>query len=60
MGVKARHVKNYYQNLLLPESKKDNSIDHQKTEVDEANNKSMVDSVDVPEKWKSQIEKVIT
>ncbi|KAK1421256.1 hypothetical protein QVD17_23448 [Tagetes erecta] len=57
VGVKARHVKNYYQNLLLPESKKDNSVDHQKTEVDEANNKSTVDSVDVPEKWKSQIEK---
>ncbi|KAI7751215.1 hypothetical protein M8C21_021284 [Ambrosia artemisiifolia] len=57
VGVKARHIKNYYQNLLLPDNKKDNSDDHQKAEVDEANNKSTVDSIDVPEKWKLQIEK---
>ncbi|KAJ0558301.1 putative Rab-GTPase-TBC domain-containing protein [Helianthus annuus] len=54
VGVKARHIKNYYQNLLLPNS---NNDDHQKSEVEEANNKSTVDSVDVPEKWKLQIEK---
>ncbi|XP_076934320.1 uncharacterized protein LOC143600547 [Bidens hawaiensis] len=57
VGVKARHIKNYYQNLLLSDNKKDNSVDHQKSEVDEANSKSTVDPVDVPEKWKLQIEK---
>ncbi|KAL8210665.1 hypothetical protein R6Q57_005102 [Mikania cordata] len=57
VGVKARHIKDYYQNLLLPDSKKDNNIDHEKSEVDEANSKPMIDSVDVPEKWKLQIEK---
>ncbi|KAM0069051.1 putative Rab-GTPase-TBC domain-containing protein [Helianthus debilis subsp. tardiflorus] len=57
VGVKARHIKNYYQNLLLPNSKKDNNDDHQKSEGEEANNNSTVDSVDVPEKWKLQIEK---
>ncbi|KAD5961985.1 hypothetical protein E3N88_13458 [Mikania micrantha] len=57
VGVKARHIKDYYQNLLLPDSKKDNNIDHEKSEVDEANGKTMIDSVDVPEKWKLQIEK---
>ncbi|KAI3705176.1 hypothetical protein L1987_75410 [Smallanthus sonchifolius] len=57
VGVKARHIKNYYQNLLLPDSKKDNNVDHQESEGDEANNKSTVDSVGVPEKWKLQIEK---
>ncbi|XP_076898187.1 uncharacterized protein LOC143551692 isoform X2 [Bidens hawaiensis] len=57
VGVKAWHIKNYYQSLLLSDNKKDNSIDHQKSEVDEANSKSTVDPVDVPEKWKLQIEK---
>lgn len=57
VGVKARRIKNYYQNLLLhPDGKNDNNVDHQKSEVDEAN-KSTIDSVDVPEKWKGQIEK---
>ncbi|KAK9050051.1 hypothetical protein SSX86_030980, partial [Deinandra increscens subsp. villosa] len=57
VGVKSRHVKNYYQNLLLPDNKKENGVDHQKSDGDEANNKSTLDSVDVPEKWKLQIEK---
>ncbi|XP_076900118.1 uncharacterized protein LOC143554164 [Bidens hawaiensis] len=61
VGVKARHVKNYYQNLLLRDSKTDNGVDHKKSEVDEANNNNnnstTIDSVDVPEKWKLQIEK---
>ncbi|KAI3799763.1 hypothetical protein L1987_35073 [Smallanthus sonchifolius] len=57
VGVKARHIKNYYQNLLLRDSKNDNSVDHQKSEVDEANNNPITDSVYVPEKWKLQIEK---
>ncbi|KAF5770818.1 putative Rab-GTPase-TBC domain-containing protein [Helianthus annuus] len=58
VGVKARHVKNYYQNLLLRGSKNDNSVDNQGSEVDEANNiNPTTDSVHVPEKWKLQIEK---
>ncbi|KAJ0808544.1 putative spermidine synthase [Helianthus annuus] len=43
VGVKARHVKNYYENLLLHDSKNDNSVDHQRSEVDEANNNNSVD-----------------
>ncbi|XP_071734552.1 uncharacterized protein [Rutidosis leptorrhynchoides] len=58
VGVKARHVKNYYQNLLHPGNKNDNSLDHQSLEVDdEPNKESQIDMVDVPEKWKGQIEK---
>ncbi|KAI7752698.1 hypothetical protein M8C21_029231 [Ambrosia artemisiifolia] len=57
VGVKARHIKNYYQNLLLRNSKKDNGVDHQGSDVDEANNNPTTDSVYVPEKWKLQIEK---
>ncbi|GJZ57649.1 Rab-GTPase-TBC domain-containing protein [Tanacetum coccineum] len=57
VGVKARHTENYYQNLLLPDSKNDNDVDHQIPEGDEATKKSKADSVDVPEKWKGQIEK---
>lgn len=60
VGVKARHIKNYYQNLLLPDNKNDSSVDHQVSEVDEESKKSIIDSVDVPEKWKGQIEKVFT
>nr|XP_043632227.1 GTPase-activating protein GYP2-like [Erigeron canadensis] len=57
VGVKARHVKNYYQNLLLPDSKNDSNVDHQNSDVDEESKKSKTEYVDVPEKWKGQIEK---
>ncbi|XP_024960575.1 ecotropic viral integration site 5 protein homolog [Cynara cardunculus var. scolymus] len=57
VGVKARHIKNYYQNLLLSDSKNDNSVEHQISEVDEASKLLKTDSIDVPEKWKGQIEK---
>ncbi|XP_071708062.1 uncharacterized protein [Rutidosis leptorrhynchoides] len=53
VGVKGRHVKNYYQNLLYPDNKNDNSSD----QVDEASEKLQTELVDVPEKWKGQIEK---
>ncbi|KAI3520069.1 hypothetical protein L1887_09291 [Cichorium endivia] len=57
VGVKARHIKNYYQNLLLSDSKNDNNLEHQVSEVDEAIKNLKTDSIDVPEKWKLQIEK---
>lgn len=60
MGVKARHIKNYYQNLLLSDTKNDNNVDQQIQEVDEASKDSKNDSMNAPEKWKLQIEKVIT
>ncbi|KAK1409531.1 hypothetical protein QVD17_36057 [Tagetes erecta] len=56
VGVKARHINNYYQSLLLRDDRNDNNVDHQKSEVEETNNKA-TDSVYVPEKWKLQIEK---
>nr|XP_043614381.1 rab GTPase-activating protein 1-like [Erigeron canadensis] len=45
VGVKGRRIENYYQSLLDPDTKNDNS----KT--------STIDSVCLPEKWKGQIEK---
>ncbi|KAL7614466.1 uncharacterized protein LOC111888306 [Lactuca sativa] len=57
VGVKARHIKNYYQNLLLSDTKNDNNVDQQIQEVDEASKDSKNDSMNAPEKWKLQIEK---
>ncbi|KAI3776564.1 hypothetical protein L1987_46350 [Smallanthus sonchifolius] len=45
VGVKSRHIQHYYQNLLYPDTKNDNS----KT--------STTTSVCLSEKWKGQIEK---
>lgn len=57
VGVRARRVEKYYQNLLAPDSKNDESAEHQNSEADKSNDRSMKDSVCIPEKWKGQIEK---
>ena len=59
MGVKARRIENYYQKLLDPDTKNDNSMEQQ-IEAEEASKTSSVESLCIPEKWKGQIEKVIT
>ncbi|CAA0830049.1 Ypt/Rab-GAP domain of gyp1p superfamily protein [Striga hermonthica] len=51
VGVRARREENYYQNLLAPYTEKKNA------ELEENNCESNVESVGVPEKWKTQIEK---
>ncbi|GER42544.1 Ypt/Rab-GAP domain of gyp1p superfamily protein [Striga asiatica] len=51
VGVRARRVENYYQNLLAPYAEKKNA------ELEEKNCESNGKSVGVPEKWKTQIEK---
>ncbi|PWA46520.1 Rab-GTPase-TBC domain-containing protein [Artemisia annua] len=57
VGVKARHIENYYQNLLDPDTKNDNSIEDPTLQTDKANQTATADSVSIPEKWKAQIEK---
>ncbi|KAL4576398.1 hypothetical protein LXL04_012491 [Taraxacum kok-saghyz] len=55
VGVKARHIDKYYQNLLLSDSKNDdNNVGQQISEEDKKMNN---DSMNVTEKWKLQIEK---
>ncbi|GJS85458.1 Rab-GTPase-TBC domain-containing protein [Tanacetum coccineum] len=57
VGVKARHIENYYQNLLDLDTKNDNSVDDPTLQADSANQTSIAESVCIPEKWKAQIEK---
>ncbi|KAI3753060.1 hypothetical protein L2E82_25105 [Cichorium intybus] len=57
VGVKARRIENYYQNLLNPDTKNDDNIEHRILEEDNASETSIVKSVCIPEKWKGQIEK---
>ncbi|KAI3758014.1 hypothetical protein L6452_05560 [Arctium lappa] len=56
VGVKARHIENYYQNLLDPDTNNDKTMEHQ-IQADEASKTSTAESLCMPEKWKGQIEK---
>ncbi|KAL0322404.1 UNVERIFIED_CONTAM: TBC1 domain family member 9B [Sesamum calycinum] len=53
VGVRARRVEKYYQNLLAPDA----NIESKSTELEDKNHESNVDSVGISEKWKGQIEK---
>ena len=55
MGVRARHVAKYYQELLSAET---NSCEEQGLHSNNNIKGSHMASVCVPEKWKGQIEKV--
>ncbi|CAH1445250.1 unnamed protein product [Lactuca virosa] len=58
VGVKARRIEKYYQNLLDPDTKNDNIIENQISHTDNGSKTSSVESVIcIPEKWKGQIEK---
>ena len=58
MGVKARRVEKYYQDLLALENDSGSKTDQQSMQSAEDNGKTSADIVRVPEKWKGQIEKV--
>lgn len=60
VGVRARRVENYYKDLLATDTNSGDSTKHQSSELDEDSKGSMTESVCIPEKWKAQIEKVIT
>ncbi|CAH9080406.1 unnamed protein product [Cuscuta epithymum] len=53
VGVKARRVEEYYQDLLAPETKPVDNIEHKLTESED----DSAGSVCTTEKWKCQIEK---
>ncbi|KAA8539381.1 hypothetical protein F0562_026073 [Nyssa sinensis] len=57
VGVGARRVEKYYQDLLAPETNSGDSVEHQSLQSDNHIKGSTTDSVRVPEKWKGQIEK---
>ncbi|KAG7998717.1 hypothetical protein I3843_01G270600 [Carya illinoinensis] len=57
VGVKSRRVKQYYQDLLAPESNSGNHTDHNSKQIDSNSEGLTTDSVFVSEKWKGQIEK---
>ncbi|KAF5453485.1 hypothetical protein F2P56_028383 [Juglans regia] len=57
VGVKSRHVKKYYQDLLAPESYSGNSTEHNGKQLDNNSEGLTTDTVCIPEKWKGQIEK---
>ncbi|XP_047325829.1 TBC1 domain family member 8B-like [Impatiens glandulifera] len=54
VGVKTRRVEKYYQDLLVPESKPINCVEHAEADHDKM---STIESTPMPEKWKCQIEK---
>ncbi|KAL3650039.1 hypothetical protein CASFOL_006442 [Castilleja foliolosa] len=53
VGVRARRVEKYYQNLLA----QDTNVNIKKNDSEENKHDTNVDCVSVPEKWKGQIEK---
>ncbi|KAL8511543.1 hypothetical protein ACS0TY_018086 [Phlomoides rotata] len=53
VGVRARRVEKYYQNLLSP----DTNIETKSNELEDKNSASNLEFVPVTEKWKGQIEK---
>uniref|UniRef100_A0A5B6ZX67 Putative TBC1 domain family member 8B n=1 Tax=Davidia involucrata TaxID=16924 RepID=A0A5B6ZX67_DAVIN len=57
VGVRARRVEKYYQDLLAPETNSGDSVEHQTLQSDNHSKRSTTDSICVPEKWKGQIEK---
>lgn len=58
VGVKARRVDNYYQDLLASETNAGSNEEQNSMDSDGNTKSSTTDSVSVPEKWKGQIEKV--
>lgn len=58
VGVKTRRVQNYYQDLLKPPSNAEITMEEQMVQSDKDSKASDADSVNIPEKWKGQIEKV--
>ena len=60
MGVRARRVEKYYQDLLGEEINSCNRVEQQNLQSEKSNKVSNTASVSVPEKWKGQIEKVTT
>ncbi|KAK6929243.1 Rab-GTPase-TBC domain [Dillenia turbinata] len=56
VGVRARRVDKYYQDLLTSDTKHDDNVENHRTQV-ENSERSSPESVSVPEKWKGQIEK---
>ncbi|KAJ0101062.1 hypothetical protein Patl1_06205 [Pistacia atlantica] len=57
VGVRARRVEKYYQDLLASETKSGNNTEENISLSDSNSKSSTTDSVRVPEKWKGQIEK---
>ncbi|RRT85404.1 hypothetical protein B296_00010047 [Ensete ventricosum] len=59
VGVRARRVKGYYDNLLSPEAGSGNGKEHESSNTDDTNKMSKAPESCSPEKWKGQIEKVV-
>ncbi|CAM8975360.1 unnamed protein product [Rhodiola kirilowii] len=57
VGVRARRVEKYYQQLLAQESISHEKVEKQEQDSDNKLKGSPIDTVSVPEKWKGQIEK---
>ncbi|XP_018673789.2 uncharacterized protein LOC135622480 [Musa acuminata AAA Group] len=58
VGVRARRIKGYYDNLLSPEAESGNGKEHESSNNTDNNNKmSKAPERCSPEKWKGQIEK---
>ncbi|XP_023904016.1 uncharacterized protein LOC112015812 isoform X1 [Quercus suber] len=57
VGVRARRVDNYYQDLLTQETNSGNNKEQNNVQSDNNGEGFTTDSVCVPEKWKGQIEK---
>lgn len=58
VGVRARRVDKYYQDLLSSERNFGNNMEQHSSQSDNDSKSSTKDSVCLPEKWKGQIEKV--
>lgn len=59
VGVTTRRVENYYQDLLGSENEVGDSLEHDKPSSIRHGEKEMESRVNVPEKWRKQIEKVV-
>ncbi|KAK9282676.1 hypothetical protein L1049_010896 [Liquidambar formosana] len=57
VGVKARRIESYYQDLLASETKTGENAEQHNLQSDNDSKVSTTDSVSLPEKWKGQIEK---
>jgi hypothetical protein len=60
VGVKERRAEKYYQDLLASNGDSKIKSDHQNTQLDDNDGKTNGEFIPVPEKWKGQIEKVLT
>jgi hypothetical protein len=60
VGVKERRVEKYYQDLLASNGDSKIKSNHQNTQLDDNDGKTNGEFIPVPEKWKGQIEKVLT